>query len=73
MDFQWLPPFRNCYWSGARGQLYVINDQIKWGIAGFFSRPIASVLGVLVIIVWVIPLLRFLVITLRPKTQTPSP
>ena len=41
-------------------------------LAGFFSRPIASVLGVLVIVVWVIPLLRYLASLTRQRNTTGS-
>jgi len=41
--------------------------------AEFFSRPIAATLGVLVIVIWTLPLLRLLLRTLRgEKTRLPT-
>ena len=37
--------------------------------SGFFSRPIAATLGVIVILIWLIPLLRLIVSQFR-KSQT---
>ena len=37
--------------------------------SGFFSRPIAATLGVIVILIWIIPLVRLIISQFR-KTQT---